>query len=185
MKLSLTQILLISVGVLLITVYFSISTCNKYRNKYKSQQSTIETLVLNNQQQEEYSAKQFKKLYSKIDSLATSLNISSKNIEHVIINEYRFKDTVVTKTNLVNTTMDKVKYFMIGKSCYTIEGLVTPDSITVNAIDLKDKLTTFLYKYRPYKFWFIKYGRWRYSAKMYSECKGDTISIQKNIKISR
>jgi hypothetical protein len=41
-----------------------------------------------------------------------------------------------------------------------------------------------IYRERSHKFLFFKYGKWIFKAKTYSECKQDTIHIEKNLKIN-
>ncbi|MFA6925071.1 MAG: DUF6549 family protein [Bacteroidales bacterium] len=134
--------------------------------------------------QQELTFKELKTLYPKYDSIAKELSIKTKNITNIIETRYRFRDTIITKNILKKDSISEKRYFSVNAKCYSISGYVNRDTIAVSKKELNDNLITFLYKDWQHRYFFNLFRtKPFYTAKTYSECMHDTVSISKNIKI--
>lgn len=139
-----------------------------------------DALILNQSEQVELYRKDFKRYFPKLDSIAKKINITKPT--QIIVNNYSYKDTSIVQFPMKQYG-DTLKFAKpIG--CIRVEGYVLDKVITFTKQESIDTLTTFLYGKRPHKFLFIKWGKWIIDAKTYSACKGDTIKIEKNLKIN-
>jgi hypothetical protein len=134
--------------------------------------------------QQELTAKELKNLYPRYDSLAHQLNIKTKQITNIIETKYRFRDSTVTSTVLKTDSVSEKAYFTLKEKCYNFSGYIKKDSISFTNKEFKDNLVTFLYKdwNKKYLWGLIKLKPY-YTAKIYSDCMKDTISVLNNIKI--
>ena len=136
--------------------------------------------------QQELTAKELAKLYPKYDSLANELNIKTKFITNIIETRYKFRDSVVTTSILRKDSVSEKSYFSLKEKCYNLSGYIKKDSIAFTNKEFNDKLTTFLYKDYEHKyFWGLFKFKPYYTAKVYSECMKDTVSVLNNIKIKK
>ena len=145
----------------------------------------VTAILSDRAKQQELTVKEFKTLYPKYDSLAKSLNIKTKNITNVIETKYHFKDTTISKTIISHDSLNEKHLFSINDKCYHLAGYVDKDTIAITEKQVNDNMTTFLYKDWQHKYFFklIKTKPF-YTAKVYSNCLKDTISVINNIKIS-
>lgn len=127
----------------------------------------------------------FQRIYHKEDSIAKVIGIKPKQLEQVIVNNYHYKDSISTTINIPykrdSLSKDTIK-FIEPLGCMNISGYIYNNSIKFTGEEFSDILHTFLYKRYDHKFLFFKWGKY-IDAKTYSECKNDTISVEKNIKI--
>ena len=169
----------VSIILLLMFMYYY----NSYKNEKIDRQrieSNYDVLQSNDKsKQVNLTLEEFKKYYSRFDSIANELDIKSKYIKTIINNKYNIIDTI---RNF------EIKKFDIKKDCYTLSGQIDwkNDNISTK-LDVNDNLTTFLYEKRVQKWWNINghlpWGKKEMMAKTYSDCKKDTISVQNNIQI--
>ena len=141
-----------------------------------------DAILLRQSEQVELTQREFKRLYYKEDSIAQLVGIKPKQLQQVIVNNYHYKDTSIVQFPTIKSG-DTIK-FVKPIGCLKVEGYVLRDSISFTKPEFNDKLHTFLYGKRPHKFLFIKWGKWIIDAKTYSECKNDTIQVEKNLKIN-
>jgi len=141
-------------------------------------------LVLKNSEQIELTKREFTRLYHKEDSIAQFIGIKPKQLQNVIVNNYHYKDTSIVKFPLIPTNTGDTVKFIKPTGCVRVEGYVLNKDIIFNKVEVFDTFTTYLYGKRPHKFLFIKWGKWIIDAKTYSECKKDTIQVEKNLKIN-
>jgi len=148
--------------------------------------SNYEAVLQNNSLQQELTAKQFKKYYHNLDSIARSIKIKTKDITNVIETGYTYKtkDSTILSIHYKDSTIinEEPLPFIHFKECYVIEGVSTKDGIDILSLQLNDVLSTILYKKYDKKFLFWRYNS-HVDATTYSECIGDTLQVQKNIKI--
>jgi hypothetical protein len=136
--------------------------------------------------QQELTAKELQKLYPKYDSLANALSIKTKKITNIIETKYNFRDSVLTTTILKKDSISEKSYFSLKEKCYNLSGYIKKDSIAFTDKEFNDKLTTFLYKDYEHKYlWGLFKFNPYYTAKVYSDCMKDTVSILNNIKIKK
>ena len=136
--------------------------------------------------QQELTAKELRELYPRYDSSAKELNIKTKQITNIIETRYRFRDSTVTSTVLKTDSVSEKAYFTLKEKCYNFSGYIKKDSISFTNKEFKDNLVTFLYKdwNKKYLWGLIKFKPY-YTAKIYSDCMKDTISVLNNIKIKK
>jgi hypothetical protein len=143
-------------------------------------------VLMDKSRQQELTAKELRKLYPKYDSLANELKIKTKQITNIIETRYRFKDSIVTTSVLKKDSISEKSYFTMKEKCYNLSGYIKKDSIMFTNKEFKDNLTTFLYKDYEHKYlWGLFKFKPYYTAKVYSDCMKDTVSVLNNIKIKK
>jgi len=141
-------------------------------------------VLTNKANQQELTFKELKNLYPRYDSIARELGIKTKNITSIIETRYHFRDTTLTKTLLHRDSLTQKRLFTMNERCYSISGYVNTDTIVVSKKELNDKLITFLYKDWQHRYFFqLVKTKPFYTAKTYSDCLKDTISVENNIQI--
>jgi vacuolar-type H+-ATPase subunit I/STV1 len=179
--------------VLGIVVLFLFTSLGLIFNLYQSEKAerkryndNYTAVLMDKARQQELTAKELQKLYPKYDSLANELKIKTKQITNIIETRYRFKDSIVTTTVLEKDVISEKSYFKIKEKCYDLSGYIKKDSITFTNKEFKDNLTTFLYKdYERKYLWGLFKFKPHYTAKVYSDCMKDTVSVLNNIKIKK
>lgn len=179
--------------VLILTVLFLFTSLGVLFKLYQNEKeerkrfnNNMVTLITNKSRQQELTAKELKELYPKYDSLANELNIKTKFITNVINTKYNFKDTTIVSSVLKKDSIHNKAFFTLKEDCYNLSGYIEKDSISFTNREIKDNLTTFIYKdYEKKYLWGLIKLRPFYNAKVYSECKKDTISVENNIKIKK
>jgi hypothetical protein len=169
----------IILGVIIYLLYTSNVSLRNSVNRLESNQIALteqysRELQLNRQD--------FKRIYSKEDSIAKLVGIKSKQIQQVIVNNYHYKDSTTNYIPYRDTTRRDTMKFIAPLGCIKVEGYTTSKGIVFTHKEYNDILHTFLYKKYDHKFLFFKWGKY-IDAKVYSECKGDTVAVEKNIKI--
>lgn len=139
----------------------------------------------------------FQRIYHKEDSIAKLVGIKPKQLETVIVNNYHYKDSTVVNVPYQKDSIksDTLK-FIAPLGCMSVEGYTTKSGIVFTGKEYNDIIHTFLYKVTNKKlsfrskgkigfdhsFLFIKWNN-HIDVKTYSECKQDTIKVERNIKI--
>jgi len=152
-------------------------------------------LIQNQSEQIELTKREFVKLYHKEDSIAQKIGIKPNQVQQVIVNNYHYKDTSIVQFPTIKIG-DTIK-FIKPVGCLKVEGYVLRDSITFTNQRFDDILHTFLYRNKrdtkisfgkniayDHSFLFFKWNDRTINAKTYSECKGDTIKVENNLKIN-
>lgn len=124
---------------------------------------------------------------SKINKLLKdSLGIKPKQIDHYIVGEIQYRDTGRIDTLLYGRDTTKVYrdslHFAIVRPCYDLDILIYKGKAT-ESLSYHDTITGTLYRERPHKFLFIKYGRWQHKGVFYSSCRGEFTIPNQNIKV--
>ena len=173
--------LLVITGIAMFGLFKLYSFEKSERKRFSDNYAAILTNKANEQ---ELTFKELKNLYPKYDSIAKELSIKTKNITNIIETHYHFRDTLITKSILKKDSISEKRYFSVSAKCYNFSGYVNIDTITISKKEFKDNLITILYKDWKHRYFFnlIKTNPF-YSAKTYSECMQDTVSIVNNIKI--
>lgn len=175
---------LISGFIILILIFVIFNQKYKYKKEISRVKNNYEAIIKESSTQQEITKKEYKEYYVyKLDSLTSKLKIKSKNIQNVIVTKYNYKDTIIKKYETIYNPIEENKLtFITKKECSVINGETDGTYVTINKIEVKDNLTTFIYKEYRKKFLFIHWKPY-YNTKVYSKCKNDTISVQTNIKI--
>lgn len=118
------------------------------------------------------------KLKHERDSLAKSLNIKPKFIEKIVYIDNSTHDTVKVPVPSQITGKDSWK-ITDGNECFkwAANALKQGDSLKVTRtlFEYDNRITQTFYKKRPYKFLFIRYGKWQYLQKIDATCGNSTI----------
>jgi len=171
-------------SVLAIVLYLFSTSAIQHAKEIKVLNKNYEAVVYDSHIQQSLTLSQYKKYNSDLDSLGKLLKIRPKDIQHVIQTKYVFKDSIQEHVKYIYTkdTISKTINFIASKDCYTVRGTSSNDTVRLTKIELNDILTTFMYKTYEHKFLFIRWSKY-YTAKVYSACMHDTISVTRNIKI--
>ena len=118
------------------------------------------------------------KLRGTIDSLSKVLQIKPKQIEKIVTKTVIQKDTVIKKVPVYTSGQNFWKIKDSGP-CFKwqADAFILDDSLSVNRtlFSYSNKTTDAFYKERPWKFLFIKFGKWQYKQKTNSEC-GESVT---------
>lgn len=177
-------------------IYFWIADRVELRKNVSRLENNQLALVEQYSRQIEITNSTFERLFHKEDSIAKLVGIKPESVQQVIVNNYHYKDSIIVNIPFTDSTKSDTIKFLTPIKCMKIGGYITKSGITFNYEEYNDKLHTFLYKVNNKKisfrnkekvgfdksFLFIKWNN-HFDAKTYSECKQDTISIEKNIKI--
>lgn len=139
-------------------------------------------------QERQISQNEIKDLYKIAEDLQKKLAIKPKQIERIIQGEIKYIDTGSTRvifrpSDTVLVYPDSL-YGKIEKSCYSLSYSIY-EGIFRHSLNYHDSLDVLLYRERPHKFLFIKYGRWRHKATIYSNCADSTYKVFNNISVLR
>jgi hypothetical protein len=113
------------------------------------------------------------KLKKERDSLAIILKINPKQIQKIITIDNSIHDTI--KVPIPVSILSKNEWLLRDSSkCfkYVSKLVLEGDSIKATRLLYESDNTTVqtFYKKRPYKVWFIRYGKWLYLQKINSDC---------------
>ena len=181
------------IGVL---IWFWINDRIKLKQDINRFESNQISLIENYSRELQLTRQSFQKLFHKEDSIAKLIGIKPTQLQQVIVNNYHYKDSTINNIHYSDTTKRDTMKFIAPLGCMKLEGYTTKEGITFTAKEFNDKLHTYLYKINNKRvsfrskdkigfdrsFLFIKWNN-HIDSKTYSECKQDTISIEKNIKI--
>ena len=157
---------------------------NMEKDERKRVSENYIALLTGRSKQQDITVREFKTLYPKYDSLANALNIKAKTITNVIETRYNYKDTTISKTVISHDSLKEKRLFSINDKCYHFSGYIDRDTLALTEKQVNDNITTFLYKDWRHKYFFnlIKTKPY-YTAKVFSKCVNDTISVENNIAV--
>lgn len=124
----------------------------------------------------------------KVDSIMKASKIKAKNVQTVTERFYYYRDTSYSHftPEPVNTPTGKIYPFSDLKKCILIEGYMTMDSLRPSLVitnrEVKNNSTDIGYLYRPHKFIFIKYGKWKADLVTSNDCGETTTKVIEIIK---
>ena len=177
-------------------IWFLINDKIKFKQTINRLENNQLALIEQYSRQIEVTQQTFEKLFHKEDSIAKLVGIKPVQLQQTIVSNYYDKDSIVVNVPFKDSTNRDTLRFLTPVKCMVIGGYVTKSGITFNYEEYRDKLYTFLYKVNNKRisfrskdkigfdrsFLFVKWNN-HVNVKVYSECKQDTISIEKNIKI--
>lgn len=133
----------------------------------------------------EVTKRQADRLYgATIDSLARALKVKPKQIVRWQKAEIEYRDT--GSVVIVQPRIDTVKIYpdsvhgRVEKDCYTIDILLYQNRFYTE-LQYRDELTPVIYRERPRRIWFVKFGRWQYRVEILSKCEKTKISVFENV----
>lgn len=179
-----TVIILVLAIALASTLYWGIAQ----RNEAIRQQNNFEAQLLFKDQQREVTQKQLRTLYSFVQTLQDKLNIKPKQIERIIQADIVYTDRFVSDT--IYAGKDTLKVYpdslhgVIQRPCYDLNYLLYKGDFS-GVVSIHDSITCVMYKQRPHRLLFIKYGRWQHKALFYSKCMDSTYRAVENIQVIR
>lgn len=185
MKASLNQIVNI---IIMAAIAFIIGRAwYKERENRITAENNLSASEVYHNQQKDLTKKQAKEFYGGVLTiLGDKLGVKPKQITGFIQGEVQYRDTGSTK--VIERTGDTILVYpdsltgSIERPCYTLDWLLYKGYFT-EYLDYHDSITLAMYRERPHKFLFIKYGRWINKAEIYSGCNGSTIKVFNNVKI--
>jgi hypothetical protein len=173
-------------GIIAGLLYLLVATEVKHDRVVNVLNHNYESVMSQHAIEQELTASQFVKYYHRYDSLAESLKIQPKTIQQVTVTKYVYQDKISVHDSIhyiyTKDTVPNELKFIASKNCFSVSGTVIKDSVKISDIKVSDNITTFLYCAYDHKFLFFKWGKY-YTAKVYSACMNDTLSVTNNIKI--
>lgn len=137
--------------------------------------------------QQDVTQRELTQMYDVADSLQDKLNIKPKQITHYIKVPIQYRDTGSVKVNTVHDTIliypDSVTG-IVKMPCYDISILLYKGTYYTD-IQYNDDIEVVLYRIRPRKFWFIRYGKWQNEAALISSCRDTVYKPVRNIHVIR
>lgn len=137
-------------------------------------------------QEREITGRELKEMYSVTEKLQKELKIKPKQVIRWMQGEISYQDTgsttIITRPNDTILVYPDSIHGKIEKSCYTLD-LLLYKGVFVEQLNYRDSLQVMLYRERPKKFLFIKFGKWVNKAVLYSTCRDSTYKVFDNIKI--
>jgi hypothetical protein len=166
--------------VLIIYLFDRTATLLREKNRWENNYISSEK---DHAREQELTRKEFAKFYPQLDSMRKALGMRLKEVEHITVIDYKYKDSTLLSTIAYYDSVTHTKNFTLSSDCYTLICSLHGDTITKKFIEFKDTLSVFLRRYRPNKFWFVRWGNWIHDARVWSKCKNDTVNVSKNIKL--
>lgn len=150
-----------------------------YRDNWKAEKHYLD-------QERIVTSREMSELYKESTVLQKRLGLKPKQVERLVQGEISFRDTGRTKEIFIPA--DTVFIYpdsisgVITSDCYNIDILLYKAIFTAK-LDYKDTLSLMMYRERPHKFLFVKYGRWRHRATLYSGCRDSVYKVFNNLNI--
>ncbi|MFA6876131.1 MAG: DUF6549 family protein [Parabacteroides sp.] len=152
----------------------------KYKNNY-------EAVTLYRDQEQTLYVNELKSYNDIVIKLQKELGIKPKQIEHFTQGEIQYQDTgsvkIKYKDREVKVYPDSL-YFAIARPCYDLSLLIYKGK-AYESLKYHDTITGTLYKERPHKFLFVRYGKWIHKAAIYSSCRDTSFIPFNNVKVVR
>jgi hypothetical protein len=148
-------------------------------------------LQQNFERQQTITKKEFKKYFDEYVSELKEYGIKPNQVENVINVSYRYKDTLIPKT-VLNFKDSLIEYydtsfivtfseFDIESHCNRIKGYILADTLAIQSVETTDKLLISLYKEKRR----CIFGKRGIKAIAISDCKKDTLTILRNLKVGK
>ena len=177
--------IIITLSILLTTaVLFGIAQRKhsiRFENNWKAEMSdrADERLV---------TTKELRQLYSVTEEMQRKLNIKPKQVDRWLQGKISYRDTgsvriVFSPSDTVFVYPDSL-HGVIERPCYNLSWLLY-QGIFTEELNYNDSIQVMLYRERQKKFWFIKYGRWKHKAVLYSGCRDSVYKVFNNVEVIR
>ena len=130
--------------------------------------------------------RELKELYSVTAEMQRKLNIKPKQVTRWLQAPINYIDT--GSVRLVLSPSDTVYIYPdslhgeVVRPCYGLSWLIYKGNFT-EQINYSDTVQLLMYRERPKRFLFIKYGRWVNSAALYSQCRDSVYKVFNNVRV--
>jgi len=127
-------------------------------------------------------------VYNITEGLQRQLNIKPKQVERWMRAPVQYRDTGTTKT--ITIPADTILIYpdsitgVLRMPCYDLSILLYRGQFSVEQAG-NDTISVILYRTRPKKFLFIKYGAWIHRAALYSSCRDSVYQVTENVRVMR
>jgi hypothetical protein len=180
------------IQILLAVIILWIATAAVFTHILKSKKTEIDRLSNNVTALAEEKArmqvltlKEYKRRDAENDSLREKLKIRAKDVKYQVEIKYNYRDTFIHSTPLgpvekipIHDTIYPAKEFIFDEPCYYIRGFQLLNFEAITEHISRDKLTIFMDRSYEKKFLWFRWSPYM-TVKAYSECKGDTVAIEK------
>ena len=137
--------------------------------------------------QQDVTQRELVHLYDVTDSLQAKLNIKPKQITQYIKFPVQYRDTgsvkIITRHDTVKVYPDSITG-VVRMQCYDLSILLYKGTFYTD-LQYKDDIEVVLYRIRPRKLWFIRYGKWQNEAALISSCRDTVYKAVRNVKVLR
>lgn len=180
-----TIIVLLSFGI-------SVKSCQKWKTEAKRAKANFDIEISNEKDRlQTLSTSEFKRYFPAVADTLKSYGIKPKQVENVINIKYVFKDSLIPKVVLnYRDTLIKVfdtsfvlpfSNFEVESKCNTVKGYLLADTLVIESVAANDNLLISLYKERRK----CLFGKRSLRCIAISECKGDTLTVLRNLKVGK
>ncbi len=170
---------------IMVIVFFSWKwyQTDQERQRYKS---NFEAEKLYRSQERLINGKELTEMYDINEKLQVKLGIKDKQIAQLMGAPIKYRDTGRVEVRIrpgdtVKVYPDSIHSFF-ERPCYDLNILLYKGQF-YESMYYHDSLYPVIYRKRPHKFLFIKYGKWTHHGAIYSSCTDSVYSVFENIRV--
>lgn len=177
--------IIIGLSVLLILLgwfgYRQMSEAKRYKQNWIAEKQERD-------QERVITQKELSTVYNIAEGLQKKLGLKPKQVDRWLRGAIQYVDTGSTKT--ISVPPDTVLIYpdsitgVLRLPCYDLSILLYRGQFSVEQRG-NDTISVILYRNRPKKFLFIKYGAWAHRAALYSSCRDSVYKVFDNVKVVR
>lgn len=177
--------IIIGLSVLLILLgwfgYRQMSEAKRYKQNWIAEKQERD-------QERVVTQKELSTVYNIAEGLQKQLNIKPKHVDRWVRGAIQYVDTGSTRT--ITIPADTMLIYpdsisgVLTMPCYDLSILLYKGKFSVTQSG-KDTISVILYRNRPKKFLFIRYGGWINKAALYSSCRDSVYKVFDNVKVVR
>lgn len=174
-------------AILLIIIAGLVWLATHQRSELKRTRANWQAEVQDLGRQQDVTQRELTQMYDVADSLQAKLNIKPKQIVQYIRVPVQYRDTGSVKINSVHDTVKAYPDSITGlvqMPCYDLSILLYKGTYYTD-LQYKDDIEVVLYRIRPRKFLFIRYGKWQNEAALISSCRDTVYKPVRNVKVIR
>ena len=175
--------IIIGLSVLLILLgwfgYRQMSEAKRYKQNWIAEKQELD-------QERIVTQKELSTVYNIAESLQKQLGLKPKQVDRWLRGAIQYVDTGSTKT--ISVPPDTVLIYpdsitgVLKLPCYDLSILLYRGKFSVEQRG-NDTISVILYRNRPKRFLFIKYGGWVHRAALYSSCRDSVYKVFDNVKV--
>ena len=175
--------IIIGLSVLLILLgwfgYRQMSEAKRYKQNWIAEKQELD-------QERAVTQRELSAVYNITESLQKQLGLKPKQVDRWLRGSIQYVDTGSTRT--ITIPADTMLIYpdsisgVLTMPCYDLSILLYKGKFSVTQAG-KDTISVILYRTRPKKFMFIKYGGWVHKAALYSSCRDSVYKVFDNVKV--
>lgn len=151
----------------------------RYRDNFEAEQLYMD-------QERQITGRELKQLYETAEDLQKKLGIKPKQVVQWMQAEVKYIDTGSTviqynPTDTVFVYPDSL-YGSIDRDCYKMDWLLYRGLFS-EKMAYNDSLQIMLYRERANRVWFVRFGRWKHKAALYSSCRDSVYKVFDNVSV--